>query len=415
MSSSSKLIVVGDGNSNYATSTSVTLTTSRDNGRSLIGSSSSSAIYDTNIFENLAIKYQGCHNIQHYWNDNAENDDVKLMTKRLIRYKLCYKDLLHQGMCGLHNNRYDDNDPWCIGEYVIDLSTFLNGYYYSHNNVVNVAVKNHNDGRSNEQSKSLFLKFLECNKFVEVYEEEEDIRQYYVGPYCSSLSESGLESESSSESSIVQFGIFIDNTCTIPVSPNKKQQILHTLIHQQENNDYDNNIWTPLLDYFDYDDNDSNFISSNRKSIITTTIDDGMDSSASNAMLCLPCSNEENGWCQRLYKHSGKCEDSNHHDHDAKVPSSSSSIHDGTSLYTNTNACNYIQGITHDGSSLLLISDSSTTTNHFILLFAMSFILLSIYTRRLRRRVQKEMEEHKYILDDGGGGGYSLVELVDFD
>ena len=225
---------------------------------------------------------------------------------------------------------------------------------------MNIAV-NHS-GRSNEESKLLSSKFLECNQLEACNEEKES--QHCIGP-CSSASGSE-ESES-----VIQFGMFNDNACAIPASPYETQQILHTLMHQQVND-----------------------------------------------LMCLPCDNEENGWRQRLYKHSGKCEDSNNNkNHDATT----SSIHDVTSLYTNTNACNYIQGITNnDGSSssLLLISDSTTkteTTNHFIFLFATCFLLLVIYTKRLRRQVKEmEMVEHNHI-HDSGGGGYSLVELVDSD
>jgi hypothetical protein len=75
---------------------------------------------DYSFIAEYAIKFQGCHHVQQ-WNDNAdEENDVKIMTKRLVRFRLCPVD-----QCS------NDKSAGCtskFGDYIVDLDTFVDAY-----------------------------------------------------------------------------------------------------------------------------------------------------------------------------------------------------------------------------------------------------------------------------------------------
>jgi len=76
---------------------------------------------DVSWLPNYSLKVQGCSHVTS-WNDYAEDvNDVKLRTKRLLRFRLCPSD-----------NCYDDSSYGCTngsyGDYVVDLDLFLENY-----------------------------------------------------------------------------------------------------------------------------------------------------------------------------------------------------------------------------------------------------------------------------------------------
>lgn len=78
-----------------------------------------------------SVQFQGCHHIQQ-WNDNADDEDVRLQTKRLARFRL------------VPFQKCDVVSPWAsskairdasrffgnteYGEYIVDLNTFVAAY-----------------------------------------------------------------------------------------------------------------------------------------------------------------------------------------------------------------------------------------------------------------------------------------------
>jgi len=80
---------------------------------------------DYSFLADYSIKFQGCHHVQQ-WNDNAGDDgdndenDVKIMTKRLARFRLCPADQCsHDKSAGCTSK---------FGDYVVDMDTFVEAY-----------------------------------------------------------------------------------------------------------------------------------------------------------------------------------------------------------------------------------------------------------------------------------------------
>ena len=71
-----------------------------------------------------SIKFQGCHNIKQ-WNHNAEGEeDIKISTEALIRFRLCPTDSCSATSAAGCKNGY--------GDYVIDMDSFLSSYYQAY-------------------------------------------------------------------------------------------------------------------------------------------------------------------------------------------------------------------------------------------------------------------------------------------
>ena len=76
---------------------------------------------DNSFLQYYALKFQGCHHVQQ-WNDEAdEEDEVRIRTKRLARFRLCPADQCNS-----------DKSVGCtskFGDYVVDLNTFVSSYF----------------------------------------------------------------------------------------------------------------------------------------------------------------------------------------------------------------------------------------------------------------------------------------------
>jgi hypothetical protein len=87
--------------------------------------------YDYDFVSKYSIQFQGCHHVQQ-WNENADDEDVRLQTKRLARFRL------------VPFEKCDVVSPWAsakvirdaskvfgnvnYGEYIVDLNTFVASY-----------------------------------------------------------------------------------------------------------------------------------------------------------------------------------------------------------------------------------------------------------------------------------------------
>ena len=75
---------------------------------------------DYTFLAGYSIKYQGCHHVQQ-WNDYAdEENDVKIATKRLARFRLCPADQCSNDKSAGCTSKY--------GDYVVDMDTFVEAY-----------------------------------------------------------------------------------------------------------------------------------------------------------------------------------------------------------------------------------------------------------------------------------------------
>jgi len=180
-----------------------------------------------------SIKFQGCHHITQ-WNGEADGeDDVRIATKRLVRFRLCPADLCDSESSNGCSSGY--------GEYIIDMDTFLQAYledkqeleewtceYYEQNKCACDNDDNKDDAfeeeeclnecyakygldycieeeRDDAQGEPFELEeYVECGEFKADRRRrlEEEVR-YYIGPYCSD------------QGGKIYLGMFTDDTCSI--------------------------------------------------------------------------------------------------------------------------------------------------------------------------------------------------------
>lgn len=149
---------------------------------------------DTDFLSGYSVKFQGCHHVQQ-WNEQAEDEeDVRIMTKRLVRFRLCPSNECVTDTTGCTSH---------YGDYVVDMETYMASYFE--------AMQQQNGGRKLDQNYDV-EQYMECaefdmrrhlqdNGYDYQYYGNEDIK-YYVGPYCA---DQGGE---------IRLGLFTDDTCT---------------------------------------------------------------------------------------------------------------------------------------------------------------------------------------------------------
>lgn len=85
-----------------------------------------------NHISRYSIQFQGCHHIQQ-WNDNADNEDVRLQTKRLARFRLVPFEKCDVVSPWANSKAIRDASKFFgkvdYGEYLVDLNTFVAAYF----------------------------------------------------------------------------------------------------------------------------------------------------------------------------------------------------------------------------------------------------------------------------------------------
>ena len=75
--------------------------------------------FDNTWVSGYSLKFEGCHHISQ-WNDEAEGEeDVRIATKRLVRFRLCPSEFCDSGS-GCSNG---------YGDYIIDMNTYLAAWF----------------------------------------------------------------------------------------------------------------------------------------------------------------------------------------------------------------------------------------------------------------------------------------------
>jgi hypothetical protein len=319
----------------------------------------------------MSLKYQGCYHTQ-VWNGNADdNDDVKISTQRLVRFRLCPSD-----SCTM------DNAAGCgagYGDYVIDMETYLKAYltaveqdheyncdyeknygdcscenadnrdYCEYDCYVGKGMEycvdknpyeenNGNQNGQNQQQMDLDTIAEGCQQFKVNNQQS----AYYLGAYCSANGGS------------IHLGLFDDDSCSV---------------------------------FADESGGASTFLSLA-----------GYDMPYATATLigteCLSCKEpkdvNQNGQadqydadevkesCEELYESAGKCE--------------SALATSGTVSSPNNNACNFMQGIKivrKNGSVVRGAGTQNAVATTFIGLFACSFVLAGGYVYYLRTKLDR--------------------------
>lgn len=182
-----------------------------------------------------SIKFQGCHHITQ-WNGEANGEeDVRIATKRLVRFRLCPTDYCDGTSAGGCSSGY--------GEYIIDMNTYLNFYFEDlqeqqewncENYEQNICKCDNDDNKDDafEEQDCLnecyakygldycieeeeddaqgepfeLQEYLECGRFEQRNNrrraEAEEV-EYFIGPYCSS------------QGGKIYLGMFTDETCSV--------------------------------------------------------------------------------------------------------------------------------------------------------------------------------------------------------
>lgn len=324
-----------------------------------------------------SLKFQGCYHVQQ-WNDNADDaNDVKISTKRLVRFRLCPSNSCLSTKAGGCTGGY--------GDYVLDMNTYVEAYYEAKQRQDEQECENYlnyncdcddDDGKGDdfdrdnceydcfaaagmtdqcsdrnpyeddEQAEKFDAeKYMECAQLEGYDQEDEDERRLedadaedalYVGPYCSE------------QGGAIYLGLFNDDTCTEFADDYGGKTTFKELTGQA--------------------------LPFSSESIV------GMD--------CLSCveqqeEDEDNQadedrvgeQCEQIYAQAGKCEEN--------LPS-------GMVDEPNNGACNYMGGIKiarADGIMSVSNSKRNPVVTAFIVIFAMAFLALGFYVFYLRKRI----------------------------
>ena len=303
---------------------------------------------------NYSIKFQGCYKTPQWNEDAGDDNDVKISTLNIVRFRLCPSDMCYANSATGCNQGY--------GDYVIDMNTYLQaivdlqydqcetqnqdcGCYNNGgddaygtfekcvkdcftNNKMDYCLTyggwwNDNDNAQDEDNWSL-KDMAQCQFSVK----NNNGDSYYTGPYCSS------------DGGSIVMGLFTDDTCS-------------------------NNA--------DIYGGGKTYTTTTGKTLPYT------DTSMINTKECMSCNQiSNNGYtqvregCETLYDQSGKCEQY---------------IEDGTG---NNNACQYMEGINvvyKDGG--LFAQRPNSAYGVFIGLFGCSFVLLSTYGWYLKNKLDR--------------------------
>jgi len=299
-----------------------------------------------------SIRFQGCHHISQ-WNGDEDNnnggdEDVRIMTKRLVRFRLCPTAYCSAADAGGCDSGY--------GDYILDMNEFLQAYWENLLQMCEVHEQNcgcdADDGENDqedfckydclmaqgldycvdenpyaaegeeEEEKFEINEYLECGQFEFKNDEgrrlnqEEEI-QYFLGPYCSQ------------QGGAIYLGLFTDETCTTFADDEGGRETYYT--NMGENLPY----------------GEESVVFSDCMSCKEPVEDDGDNNNGD--------ADEDavNEACEQIYGNAGKCE------------TSSMGID-----YPNQNACNYMTGIKiirQDGTASE--AKSNTTASIFIGIF----------------------------------------------
>mmetsp|Transcript_29493 Transcript_29493/g.53501 ORF Transcript_29493/g.53501 Transcript_29493/m.53501 type:complete len:417 (+) Transcript_29493:116-1366(+) len=334
---------------------------------------------------NMSLKFQGCYHTQQ-WNADAEDDeDVRISTQRLVRFRLCPSDT-----CSM------ENAAGCAsgyGDYVIGMDSYLEAYFEAveqdqeynceyEKDYGDCACDNengddgfdeeiceydcymakgmeycvdnnpYNDDEEEEEEEWELKEMAECKNYE--FEnndnnrklagrklEEEDEAEYFVGAYCS---ENGGN---------IYLGLFTEETCSQFADEYGGRETFAALSYGKS------------LPY-----SDSTMIGTECMSCKEPAdADDNNDNDNADA-------DEVKEGCENLYQAAGKCE--------AGLS--------GTVAYPNNYACNFMQGIKivrKNGSIVRGAGTQNTTASVFIGLFACSFVLFGGYVYYLKTKLDR--------------------------
>mmetsp|Transcript_27425 Transcript_27425/g.79033 ORF Transcript_27425/g.79033 Transcript_27425/m.79033 type:complete len:394 (+) Transcript_27425:59-1240(+) len=316
---------------------------------------------------NYSLKFQGCHEITQ-WNGDADGDeDVRVSTKRLVRFRLCPTDSCQ-----------DENSAGCgsgYGDYVMDMNTFLEAYLQGVEDekeyqcqVYEEKCDDQCDGQDDDACDQACLTgygMSECYEgedgafdlmdYVQCAEWagddggrrlEDNGNQYFVGPYCGD------------QGGAIHLGLFTDDTCTTFSSSNSFY----------------------ALSGYELPYSDQNLVNTACMSCQENADDDNDNDADDVAEMC-----------ETMYQMSGKCE---------------TNMNLGGYATANEAACTYIEGvkIIREGGVIRTSTTKKSKGAAIVIgLFTTTAVLLGAYVYYLRTKLGRA----KINLSAGGGGAYA--------
>lgn len=303
-----------------------------------------------------SIKFQGCHAIKQ-WNEDAQGeDDVRIATTRLVRFRLCPSDACSDSKATGCTNSY--------GDYIVEIDTFMeawmeakqqsieeacqkklnscgcdngdeNGEYCEYNCFVDAGMTEcvdrnpYEEDNGQQQAQFNLKEYMECKKLDAG---NDDGVVFYVGPHCSE------------QGGAISLQVFTDDACT-----EVSEQSFASLMGYELPFSTESIVDSSCLSCKEIAENENQ--------------NDAYDQ------------DQVREGCEALYKYAGKCE--------SNLPSS-------TASWPNTNACTYLEGvkiIRQNGIIDTGSSRASATATAFIVILAMAFCAMTFYVWYLRTRL----------------------------
>lgn len=332
-----------------------------------------------------AVKFQGCHHVKQ-WNDEADDEeDVRIQTKRLVRFRLCPADTCSATKAAGCNSAY--------GDYIIDMDIFMESYFEGRQQQIEYDCQYHllytcngcqDDGNQgddfdeeyceydcfndagmaqciennpyedDEQQEEWQLEdYMECaqinpdNGNRRLDENQEEV-QYFVGPYCAE------------QGGAIKLGLFTDETCSNVATDVTFMSLMG--FELPYSGEEDNLIDMECLGCIEKEDPEEEWENQQNGN----NNNNNNDEEDADQVVEL---------CEAIYTASGKCE--------ASYP-------EGMVYNPNNNACNYMEGIRivrQDGIIDTGSSRPSAVATSFIVIFAMAFAAMAFYVWYLRTRL----------------------------
>ena len=338
---------------------------------------------------NMSLKFQGCYHTQ-TWNGEANGDeDVKISTQRLVRFRLC-----PSSSCTM------ENPSGCkegYGDYIIGMEDYLEAYFeavqqdqeYSCQYEKNYGdcicngenqgddfnaeyceydcymgkgmeycvdknpyeENNGNNNNRNQNQKQEMREMAECRQ-LEIQNNnnrrqlEDAQAAYYLGAYCS---ENGGS---------IHLGLFTEETCSQFADANAGATTYASLTGSALPYSDTTLIGTECLSCKEPQEVNQNGENQNNAN-------DQADADQVKEV------------CEQLYANSGKCE---------------ANLSNSNVKYPNNNACNFMQGIKivrKNGTIIRGAGSLNTTASIFIGLFACSFVLIGGYVYYLKTKLDR--------------------------
>jgi len=192
---------------------------------------------DTSYLKDYSLKFQGCHHIPE-WNKYVQDEnDLRISTHRLVRFRLCPASSCQDSKSAGCSSKY--------GDYIVDMNTFVYSFLYArqearqnscnqYQNTCETMCDGNDDENScqyqcfagyglsycmqdaNASAEDLFdpINYAKCAQYEMNNNGERDLEEYYqsyyIGPYCADQGGS------------IHLGLFLDNTCTSESSNGKE-------------------------------------------------------------------------------------------------------------------------------------------------------------------------------------------------